>query len=245
MQEPNGGQVDLRVTAGGVTRTETLNAKGERTSKVYSVSVPDGEAQLRLLVKSRTRLFGVSLERDAVGVTYNSLGAHAALAVYWKKQNVQHWKDQMDLRKPALVVLQYGTNESALDRIEWDKYEADLSDVFDMVKTAAPNASVLVMAPMDRSEGPSGKTMGVILKLREKQHKVALAKGFAFWDTYLAMGGEGSMGKWVKAIPQLGSSDYTHPTPAGGEVIADLLMKALTTGYQAYASRHPEAPPLP
>ena len=244
MQEPNGGEVEVRVGAG---KTETFSAKGEKASKIHSVSVPggDGEALLHLQVKRRTRLFGVGLERDTIGVTYNSLGAHAALAVYWKKQDVQHWKDQMALRKAKLVILQYGTNESALDRIEWPKYEADLADVFDMVKTAANGASVLVMAPMDRSEGPSGKTMPVILKLRDVQHRLALAKGFAYWDTLTAMGGEGSMARWVKALPQLGSHDYTHPTPAGGEVIADLLLKALVSGYRGYAAKHEGAPAFP
>jgi len=58
------------------------------------------------------------------------------------------------------------------------------------------------------------------------------------------MGGEGSMARWVKATPQLGSWDFTHPTPLGAEVIADLLFKALTTGYTAYASAHPDAPAL-
>lgn len=243
LQEPNGGDIDLRIKNGA---SEKFSTKGEpKASKIHSVKVPDGEAVLTMRALSRVRVFGVSLERDTVGVTYNSLGAHAALAAYWKKQDVQHWKDQMELRKPSLIVLQYGTNESALDRIEWDKYEEDLATVFDMVKTAAPAASILVMAPMDRAEGRSGKTMPVILKLREAQHKVALAKGLAYWDTFTAMGGVGSMGKWVKAEPQLGSSDFTHPSPKGGEVIGELLLKALTSGYEAYASRHSEAPALP
>jgi lysophospholipase L1-like esterase len=107
---------------------------------------------------------------------------------------------------------------------------------------------VLVMAPLDRAErGPGGDlvTKPVILKLREVQRRVALAKGVAFWDTFAAMGGEGSMARWYKAEPQLAGGDLTHPTPAGGEVLGNLLMNALTSGYQAWAARHPEAPALP
>jgi lysophospholipase L1-like esterase len=58
------------------------------------------------------------------------------------------------------------------------------------------------------------------------------------------MGGEGSMGRWVKANPQLGGWDFTHPTPLGAETIANLLFRALTTGYVAYATSHQGAPPL-
>jgi lysophospholipase L1-like esterase len=67
----------------------------------------------------------------------------------------------------------------------------------------------------------------------------------AFWNTFEAMGGEGSMGRWVKATPQLGAWDYTHPTPLGAEAIADLFFKALTSGYVAYASRTEGAPKMP
>ena len=37
------------------------------------------------------------------------------------------------------------------------------------------------------------------------------------------MGGEGSMARWVKARPQLGGADLTHPTPAGHLKIAAVL----------------------
>jgi lysophospholipase L1-like esterase len=148
----------------------------------------------------------------------------------------------MALRKPALVVVQYGTNESDLWKIDWDEYEKNLGEVLDMIKAAASGASVLVMAPMDRAERGAGgvlQTKPVVLKLREVQHRVALAKGLAFWDTFTAMGGEGSMAKWVKSEPQLGGGDLTHPTPAGAEVLGNLFAKALITGYDAHASQHP------
>ena len=54
-----------------------------------------------------------------------------------------------------------------------------------------------------------------------------------------AMGGEGSMATWVKK--GLAGSDLTHPSPAGGEIIGDLLYKALTGGFEAYEQR-PVAP---
>jgi lysophospholipase L1-like esterase len=78
--------------------------------------------------------------------------------------------------------------------------------------------------------------------LIEGQRKAAKASGAAFWDTFRAMGGEGSMARWVKATPQLGSWDLTHPTPTGAEVIGDLFVKSLTSGFEAYKSRAPHSP---
>ncbi len=104
------------------------------------------------------------------------------------------------------------------------------------------------MAPLDRAErGEGGKlrTKPVIVKLVEAQQKAAVAHGVGFWNTFLAMGGDGAMARWVNAKPQLGSWDFTHPTPLGAEAVATLLFNALNAGYVAYASKHPGALGLP
>jgi hypothetical protein len=94
--------------------------------------------------------------------------------------------------------------------------------------------------------GPRGcgklTTKPVILKLVAAQKAAAAAHELCFWNTFGAMGGEGSMGKWVNAKPQLGSYDFTHPPPLGAEAIATLLFNALDAGYAAYASAHPGEP---
>ena len=41
------------------------------------------------------------------------------------------------------------------------------------------------------------------------------------------------MARWVKAKPQLGGGDLTHPTPLGAEVLGDMLSDALVTAYGA------------
>jgi hypothetical protein len=55
------------------------------------------------------------------------------------------------------------------------------------------------------------------------------------------MGADGAMSRWVKAKPQLGSGDYTHPTYAGASILGDLLYSALMSGYVSspeYAKAH-------
>jgi lysophospholipase L1-like esterase len=110
------------------------------------------------------------------------------------------------------------------------------------VKRAAPDASILMAAPLDRAEkGDDGRLRSkkVILKLIASQRKAAAEVGVAYWDTWKAMGGEGAMGRWVNANPQLGAGDLTHPTPAGAQVIGEHLDRALAQGLAVWRARPP------
>jgi lysophospholipase L1-like esterase len=238
LEKPNGGDLETKVKGGAV---ETFSTRAEDggagVSRIHSVTVPDGEASLTIRPTGNgdVRLFGVELERDQPGVVYSALGANGARVKLLAQMNAAHWKEQMDLAKPALVVLQYGTNESEDGAFKAETYEKALGTIVDTVKAAAPNASVLLCAPLDRAEkNDDGALVSkkVIAKLVASQRAVAKAHGVAFWDTYSAMGGDGAMSKWVKATPQLGSWDLTHPTPAGAELIGGMLTKAFLAGYQ-------------
>ncbi len=239
MEQPQGGDLELKVEG----KVDKLVTKGEKKiSKVHSVDVPDGPSTLtiRALGNGDVRLFGVALERNQPGVTYDALGANGARTKLWEQQDPTHWADQMALRKPALIVMQFGTNESEDSALNAEVYEKSLKTVLEKLKAAAPNASILVASPLDRAEKPEGgtyRTRKIIPKIVASQKKVALEVGCAFWNTFEAMGGEGAIGKWVKANPQLASWDLTHPTPAGAEVIGEMLYNALNTGFEASQSR--------
>jgi lysophospholipase L1-like esterase len=244
LEQPGGGGVGLY--AKGLP-PETLSTQGpKKVSRVHSITVPDGAAQLTVKAWGEgARLFGVALERDVPGVVYDALGANGARVKLLEGMSADHWSEQLALRKPALVVLQYGTNETAWGFDE--NYEKVLAGIVERVKAGAPDASILILAPLDRAERAAGgfKTMPVIPKLVNAQKNVAREQKIAFWNTFEAMGGEGSMGKWVKANPQLAGWDLTHPTPEGAELIGGMLYAALIAGYQAYASTHEGAPKLP
>jgi lysophospholipase L1-like esterase len=214
-------------------------------SRVHTVQTADGESRLtvRAAGGGPVRLFGVALERERPGVVYDALGSHAAMAVYWQRQDRAHWKEQLALRDAALIIFQYGTNESDLWRLDREGYQHALADLIDELKEAAPGASVLVVAPLDRAESKDGRlvTRRVILDLVSIQRRVALAHGAAFWNTFEAMGGEGTMARWFRTRPQLGGGDLTHPTPRGAEVLGDMLSHALIRAYEgrAAAARNP------
>ena len=237
LEQPGGGDVELTVHGAPPERFSTRGSA--KVSRVHAVRTDDGESRLtvRALGGGPVRLFGVALEREGPGVVYDALGSHAAMAAHWQRQDRAHWKDQLALRDAALVIFQFGTNESDMPRFDPDEYERTLGALIDELREAAPAASILIAAPLDRAEYKSGRvgTRRVILDLVTIQRRVAVAHGVAFWNTFEAMGGEGSMARWFKVRPQLGGGDLTHPTPRGAEVLGDLLSDALVRAYEARA----------
>jgi hypothetical protein len=103
------------------------------------------------------------------------------------------------------------------------------------------------MSPMDRGVRESVGTIGTVPalpRLVEIQGEVAREEGCAFFNTFEAMGGKGTMGKWYAAQPRLVSADFIHPLPAGGRIVANLLERALMRGYNEYKLRLLRTPQL-
>jgi lysophospholipase L1-like esterase len=239
LEQPGGGDVELGVRGQAPVRFSTRGVA--KVSRVRSVHFDDGEASLavRAIGRGPVRLFGVALERDRPGIVYDALGSHAAMAVFWQRQDRAHWKEQLALRDPSLIVLQYGTNESELWKLDRDEYSRSLTQLIDELRDIAGGASVLVVAPLDRAARADGKlaTKRVILDLVAIQKRIALSCNVAFWNTFEAMGGEGSMARWARTRPALGGEDLTHPTPLGAEVIGTLLSDAIVEAFDRWRQR--------
>ena len=244
LAEPQGGAFDI-FADGNKLKTIDTKAAVKRLA-VASASVDDGEHafEVRVVGGQEVRLFGVAVERDVAGVVWDSLGMNGARARLLDVQDDAHWAQALKARNPALVVLEYGTNESGDVSVQWDRYEASLEKVLRQVRADLPQASCLVLGAMDRAGAGNGgmDTRPIIPRLVEAQQKVAFKVGCAFWNTYEAMGGSGAMGRWTRTKPRLASGDLTHPSTAGAQLVGELLFGALMTGYQA--PRAPASAPV-
>jgi hypothetical protein len=70
------------------------------------------------------------------------------------------------------------------------------------------------------------------------QRRVARETGCGFFDTFAAMGGEGTMARWYTAQPRLVSADLIHPYPEGGRKIAAIFAREVGAGLNRYKLRH-------
>jgi lysophospholipase L1-like esterase len=234
-----GGGVQLR--ADGET-VRTISTGGDKVEDaVETIEVPDGPHQFSLrLTGGTSKLYGVALDRDVVGVVYDSLGLVGAMAARLLDFKPEHIAEQLELRDPHLLILGFGGNESANRWLNVDNYEKELGEVVTLMRAGNPERACMLFGPLDQGERDKrGKvvTVEVLPKIIDVQRRVADKHGCAFFDTYLAMGGEGSMARWLKMRPRLATSDMRHATPEGYEAVGTLYYKALLQAFAEHLER--------
>ena len=183
----------------------------------------------------------VDFRRNSPGVVYSSIGVNGAnITLIARALDTAHWTAELNHYKPDLLVLAYGTNESGFPDFVNGNWAGELRVAVKKAKAALPGVSILLMSPMDRGvRGESGEiqTIPSLPKLVSLEEGVARELNVAFFNTYQAMGGEGTMGRWYTAEPRLVGADFIHPLPAGAKVVGGLLYKALRDGFQDYKLR--------
>ena len=124
-------------------------------------------------------------------------------------------------------------------KIKMSTYEGEYREVIKHVKGARPEMDCLVMAPLDHGVRDGARIMSkpVVERMVKAQRAAAEAEGCAFFDTWTAMGGDGSAGRWFKRKPRLMGGDLGHATGKGHQVIGELFYRALLAAYIDYRKR--------
>lgn len=238
--QPEGGEVTIDSGEIHIGTLDTALPEAAAVEQSFDIPAEATEFTIRV-TRGRARLFGVEFRKAGTGVVYDSIGLNGTWAgVLASHMNGGHWMEELRLAKPNLVVINYGTNESGYRNYIETGYPKDMKEILRRVKTAVPEASVLVMSPMDRGAREGGGTIGtmpLLPQLVAVQSKLAAENGCAFFNTFQAMGGPGTMGRWYMAEPRLVSADFIHPLPSGARIVGTLLYNALMDGYNAYKQR--------
>jgi len=240
---PDGGRFQVRIDE-GVTRTIDTRAS-VLTDAVEVFSVPDGphSFEVRSAGNGLARGYGVVLERTVPGVVWDELSLIGSFTQRLDYQDAEHLGWQLRRRNVDLMVFIFGGNDVQREfgdlKTTMLPYENEYSRVIRKFRAGRPEASCMVMSLIDHGarEENSVRTRSIVPRLVSSQRRVAQAQGCAFFDTFHAMGGEDSIGRWYQARPQLAAPDFAHPTPAGQAVIATLVYRALMKRYAEFRER--------
>ncbi len=237
LAQPEGGDLAVIVDDEHVL---TLSTKRDETvSAFHTLRVPDGPHKVVLRTEGggMVRLFGVALEREGPGVVYDALGINGACTTVMGRMNNSHLREQLSHRRPDLIVLTFGANESNRPGLV-DRYRQSVLPAVRQLRRASQGTSCLIMAPMDRAsrdDGGRAESNDLIPRIIEAQREIAAEVGCAYFDTFGGMGGEGSMRRWASA--GLAGGDLVHPSPRGAELIGQGLFDALERAFQRHRAR--------
>jgi lysophospholipase L1-like esterase len=240
LDQPEGGAFSFE--ADGMPLGVVQTMAEDRHPAWTSFELPAGSRKFTLRVESgRVRLYGVEFSKNRPGVLYSSLGVNGAnITLLSHAFNGAHWAAQLHHYRPDLVVLAYGTNESGFPKFVDSTWGGELKAAVKRLQAALPETSILLMSPMDRGERNDRgeiETIQALPRLVKIEARVADETGVAFFNTFQAMGGDGTMAKWYAAEPRLVGADYIHPMPAGAKIVGELLYGALRDGYNEYKLR--------
>lgn len=240
LAQPDGGAFE--VEADGQQIGEADTAAEERAPGFATFEFPAGSKSFTLRVtRGSVRLYGADFRKPGPGVEYSSVGINGAnITLLSRAMNGPHWSAELQHYNPDLVVVAFGTNESGFASFVDSTWGKELKAAVRRIQAALPGVSILLMSPMDRGERNAAgdiETLATLPRLVDIEKGVAMETGVAFFNTYQAMGGEGTMGRWYNAQPRLVGADFIHPMPGGAKIVGELLYNALRDGFNEYKLR--------
>jgi lysophospholipase L1-like esterase len=235
LTQPHGGSAALLLDGEVVARIESAaDGVGAARHRVQTEDTAH-RLEIRAAGDGEFRLLGLEVARPGPGVLYDVLATNGARADWLLDWDEMLLADSLGSRDPDLIVLMFGTNEAEDDTLDLDRYARDFGRVLERLRTDAPAASCLVLAPPDMAprRRRSTGTPELLPQLVEVQRTAALAQGCAFFDTFAAMGGAGAMERWFAAEPPLAARDRVHLTSRGYRALGRAIAEAVLRVYDA------------
>lgn len=194
-------------------------------------------AQQSLVFKyngEKVPFYGVCFESDS-GVYVDNYSFRGISGVELGKLSKNMIRNMQEERPYDLIVLHYGANvlfRPELTDYSW--YERPMKKVMDSLRQDFPGTSFLIIGTADKAYRKSDRyvTAPGVTALLKVQHELAQQHGTGYWNLFAAMGGEGSMTRWVEGDTVLANKDYTHLNRQGAAKVGALLYKAIMNEYR-------------
>jgi lysophospholipase L1-like esterase len=228
VRQPGGGSIDILVDGATVLKEPlSLAARLPRLGHFsYDAAAASHRLEVHTLDAGKVRLLGIVAE-NLNGVAYDVCGINGARAERLFTWNATAFAAALAERKPDLIIIAYGTNEAGDPDWTSDGYQQLLAGLLRRMHAMAPQASVLIYGPPDRADLTLGaRRMPALI---EAERRAAVAGNAAFWNSYTAMGGRGSMNAWV--AQGLGQGDHVHLSGPGYVRMGDMFYQDLRRAF--------------
>lgn len=210
---------------------------GKNAVNEINISSKGGMQSLQAIFqcKSPIDVFGFSMESDSGAFVDNfSFRGNSGMPITKVTQNV--YSETNQLLDYDLIILEYGLNAIDPDVTDYSWYERGMNNAIKHIRASFPNTSILLISVGDRGHRKDGvwQTDPSVPIMVECQKRMAKDNKLAFWSLYDAMGGNGSMVKWVEGDTAYANKDYTHFNFKGAHRVGKILFDKLMSEYSDY-----------
>jgi len=209
---------------------DSLKANVDYARYAYTLPAETKNLTIKFAGYDSPDIYGISLE-GLSGVSLTNIGMRGSSGTIFNRMEYGHLNKMYANLNVKLFILQFGGNVMPYikDSTEAVNYGRWFGSQIRTLKRMRPDASFVMIGPSDMSHKVRDNyvTYDFLPLVRDELKKAAFKQRIGYWDMYEAMGGYNSMPSWVNAEPALAGSDYTHFTPRGAKLIANMFYNAL------------------
>ncbi len=166
-------------------------------------------------------LTGIYLDRPGGGITLSEAGVNGASTKSWV--SCKDFGRDLKLIQPDLVIFSVGINDVQGTDFEQDRFIRNYNKLIAEVRSVNPHCAILFTSNNDSFRNRLPNRHGESAEMAFA--RLAVENNAAFWDLFDIMGGAGSSVSWEGAGLMRG--DRVHFTPAGYDLLGDLLFNAI------------------
>ncbi len=235
---PKAGTLQIFADGAGRATAEHDAEAVEAADAVWRWDAPAGgvdKVRVRAGGGGLSVVYGVALERGDNGVVLDSLGLLGMRARRWLKADPEHMAEQVRMRRPDLIVVNFGGNERVDPGLTVAGHRDEIVAVGELFNRGAPGAACLIVGPLAHGDGGKWKLDPALTTIYEAQRAAAKELGCAFFDTVEAMGGEDAIRSFRRR--KLIGGDLAHLNGKGHDAVGDLIADWLIAGYDAWKAQ--------
>ena len=172
------------------------------------------------------RLYGINLETDDPGISYDAIGVNGASIPSFLKCSLL--VNNLKVLKPDMVILSLGTNDAYGPKFNPQVYKANYDTLINRILSLNKNTAIIITVPNDdyyKKRYPNKNTA-----LQEKViYELAKKHDAAVWNLYQIMGGFNSSQVWYQN--KLMRRDRIHFSHHGYLLKGDLFFNSFMKFY--------------
>ena len=217
---------------------ETVTEKDNVVLRTWTFRGPVEKATVK--INGTAEIYAIGADGNE-GVAVDNVPLRGCSGTIFHRISKPLMTESFVLTNTRLIILQFGGNYMPIVRNTKviEQYQEQISAEIRYFHEVAPQAKILFIGPSDMGKSVGGKivTWPRLPEMVDSLKATALSNEAAYWDLFRMMGGENSMGQWVKHHPPYAGPDYIHFTADGARKVGDALSRSLLTYYDFYRLR--------